>query len=204
MEAIKEIKVACIGDSITAGYGLANRAVESYPAVLQRMLGDEYDVRNYGVSGTTVLRNSPAAYANMEEWVEALEFGADIVIVELGGNDLLPGNINCNESSFSSDYDYLLESIRAFSPKVSLYLTSLTPIDVDFSAGPGYLPFWHNRIQELITEIARSHNATRIDIFTPLKMVMKEGALLFPDGIHPNNTGATIIAQSVYESIIKK
>ena len=203
MEVRTPIKIACIGNSITAGYGLSDRTIESYPAVLQRMLGDVYDVRNYGVSGTTVLRNSPAAYANMEEWVEALEFGADIVSVELGGTDLIPGNINCNESRFSSDYDYLIESIRAFSPKVSLYLTSLTPIDVDFSAGPGYLPFWHNRIQELITEIARSHNATRIDIFTPLEMGMKEGVRLFPDGIHPNKTGATMIAQSVYESIIK-
>ncbi len=48
----EKTKVACIGDSITYGYGLANRAEESYPAQLQRSLDakspGEYEVRNFG------------------------------------------------------------------------------------------------------------------------------------------------------------
>ena len=49
------VKVACIGDSITYGLGLADRAKESYPAQLQKMLEEfepgKYEVRNFGNSG---------------------------------------------------------------------------------------------------------------------------------------------------------
>ena len=44
------IRVACIGNSITYGVGTRNPAKDSYPAVLGQMLGDGYEVRNFGVS----------------------------------------------------------------------------------------------------------------------------------------------------------
>ena len=43
------IKVACIGDSITSGFTLLNPCRDSYPSLLQKMLGDGYEVRNFGV-----------------------------------------------------------------------------------------------------------------------------------------------------------
>jgi len=43
------IKVACIGDSITSGFTLLNPRRDSYPSLLQNMLGDGYEVRNFGV-----------------------------------------------------------------------------------------------------------------------------------------------------------
>src|ERR1019366_2422176 len=45
------VRVACVGDSITFGYGLQ----QSYPATLGHWLGTNYDVRNFGVSATTLL-----------------------------------------------------------------------------------------------------------------------------------------------------
>ncbi|MBQ0024637.1 MAG: hypothetical protein KBT00_02795, partial [Bacteroidales bacterium] len=47
------VKVACIGDSVTYGYGLENRDNDSYPAQLQKLLGNGYDVRNFGHNGAT-------------------------------------------------------------------------------------------------------------------------------------------------------
>jgi hypothetical protein len=56
-----QIKVACIGDSITAGY-LASSKSTTYPSVLQKMLGDNYSVTNLGHSGTTVQAGGDAPY----------------------------------------------------------------------------------------------------------------------------------------------
>ena len=44
----KPIKVACVGNSITEGFALAHPETESYPAVLQRLPGDGYQVGNFG------------------------------------------------------------------------------------------------------------------------------------------------------------
>ncbi|MBR6371242.1 MAG: xylanase, partial [Bacteroidaceae bacterium] len=49
------VRVACVGDSITYGHGIKDRLHDAYPGVLSSMLGDKYDVRNFGVSGTTTM-----------------------------------------------------------------------------------------------------------------------------------------------------
>src|SRR4051812_42639772 len=48
-------KVAAIGDSITAGAGTLNRTTDSYPSQLAQMLGDQWEVKNFGVTGATLL-----------------------------------------------------------------------------------------------------------------------------------------------------
>ena len=50
-----KIKVACVGNSITYGTGLADRDTEAYPVRLQEMLGDGYIVGNFGKPGATLL-----------------------------------------------------------------------------------------------------------------------------------------------------
>ena len=86
------IKVACIGDSITYGAGIANRAEDSYPAQLQKLLGKKYEVRNFGNSGRGVYLHSwrgkeRRGYRYMPEHQAALAWKPDIVICNLGIND---------------------------------------------------------------------------------------------------------------------
>ncbi|WP_449439172.1 hypothetical protein [Pedobacter steynii] len=52
----QEVKVACIGNSVTFGYGLKNPENESYPSVLQGLLRQKYEVKNFGLSGATLLK----------------------------------------------------------------------------------------------------------------------------------------------------
>ncbi|MBQ8450967.1 MAG: hypothetical protein IJY64_08680, partial [Bacteroidaceae bacterium] len=54
-EKTEIIKVACVGNSVTFGYGHKNPAETSYPTRLQQMLGEGYEVRNFGHSGATLL-----------------------------------------------------------------------------------------------------------------------------------------------------
>ena len=60
------VKAACIGNSITYGAYIANRDQNSYPAQLQAYLGDGYEVRNYGVSGRTLLTQGDYPYVKNE------------------------------------------------------------------------------------------------------------------------------------------
>ena len=66
------IRVACIGDSITYGYSIKNRTKDCYPAQLGRMLGDEWQVRNFGVSGATLLKKGDLPYWDQQAFKDTL------------------------------------------------------------------------------------------------------------------------------------
>src|SRR5690606_16742137 len=88
--AQKKIKVATIGDSVTEGAGLQDPSSTSYPAVLQRLLGDAYQVENFGHSGATLLRQGHNPYIKTQRFRKARAFQADIAIIHLGLNDTDP------------------------------------------------------------------------------------------------------------------
>ena len=62
LSARRIIKVACVGNSITYGTGVANREQKAYPVVLQRLLGKGYQVENFGKPGATLLRRGHRPY----------------------------------------------------------------------------------------------------------------------------------------------
>ena len=72
--AQEKIKVACIGNSVTYDYGHKEPGSTSYPTQLQQMLGDKYEVRNFGHSGATLLSKGHRPYINLHEYKAALAF----------------------------------------------------------------------------------------------------------------------------------
>lgn len=78
-EKKKPIRVAYIGNSITYGIRLQNLYRDSYPAILEQLLGTEYDVRNFGVSGRTMLQKGDYPYGHERTYADALDFCPDIV-----------------------------------------------------------------------------------------------------------------------------
>src|SRR5689334_724667 len=79
------VNVACIGDSITQGSGAAKG--QSYPSQLQAMLGDQWKVGNFGVSGRTLLKKGDYPYWKENAYQDALKSAPDVVIIMLGTND---------------------------------------------------------------------------------------------------------------------
>ncbi len=67
------VRVACLGDSITYGYNLHNKQ-DAYPGRLGRWLGNGYDVRNFGVSATTLITHGDYPYVRQPAYGRALEF----------------------------------------------------------------------------------------------------------------------------------
>src|SRR4051812_29961221 len=97
-----KIRVAAVGASITYGVGVENREKESYTARMQGMLGSGYEVRNFGVSGATMLKTGDRPYWSAKAYHDALKFEPNIVVIDLGGNDSKPRNW-AHKDSFADD-----------------------------------------------------------------------------------------------------
>ncbi|MBQ2341699.1 MAG: hypothetical protein II385_03520, partial [Bacteroidaceae bacterium] len=121
----KKVKVACVGNSITYGAFIDNREKYHYPAQLQGYLGEEYEVRNFGLNGATLLLQGDYPYMKSPQYQQSLDFQPDIVIIKLGTNDTKPWNWE-HKADFRKDYKTLIDSYRALSSKPRIIL--LTPL----------------------------------------------------------------------------
>ena len=88
----KPVKIACVGNSITYGWGIKNRFQNSYPGMLAQLMGKEYDVRNFGISGRVLLNKGDRPYMHEPLFRDLLKFEPDIVTIKLGTNDSKPWN----------------------------------------------------------------------------------------------------------------
>lgn len=194
----EKIKVACIGNSVTYGYCHENPAVTSYPSQLAAMLGDDYEVGNFGKSGATLLRKGHRPYNEQEEYKKALLFAPDIAIIHLGLNDTDPRNWKYYKKEFISDYIALIEAIEKTNPDVEIYICRMTPI---FHWHHRFLKGtrdWYWEIQETIENIAV--NIAEVKLID-LQELLYHRPDLMPDALHPNPEGAEIIAKRVYSAI---
>lgn len=193
----KTIRVACIGNSITYGTGIADRTNDSYPSQLQRLLGSDYQVGNFGKPGATLLYHGHRPYVKQEEFKEAIAFKGDIAVMHLGINDTDPRNWPNYRDEFVKDYLSIMDSLRAANPKVRIILARMTPIADRHPRFVSGTKQWHGEIQTAIESVARVSGAELIDFYEPLYPY----PYLLPDAIHPNPEGAGILAKTVYSGI---
>lgn len=193
----KTIRVACIGNSITYGTGIADRTNDSYPSQLQRLLGSNYQVGNFGKPGATLLYHGHRPYVKQEEFKEAIAFKGDIAVMHLGINDTDPRNWPNYCDEFVKDYLSIMDSLRAANPKVRIILARMTPIADRHPRFVSGTKQWHGEIQTAIETVARVSGAELIDFYEPLYPY----PYLLPDAIHPNPEGAGILAKTVYSGI---
>ena len=195
--AADTIRVACVGNSVTYGMGIPDRAEKAYPVRLQAMLGDGYKVENFGHSGSTLLRKGHRPYMKVPEFRKAVDFKADIVVIHLGLNDTDPRNWPNYRDEFNADYYALIDSFKVANPEAKVWICRMTPISHDHRRYQSGTRDWHAQIQEHIEKVAAAAGVGLIDFFAPLHARYD----LFPDGLHPNADGALILAQQVYKHI---
>ena len=192
-----KIKVSCVGNSITYGMRLDDRERESYPIRLQEMLGDRYEVGNFGKSGATLLRHGHRPYFEQEEFRQAMDFAGDIVVIHLGINDTDPRNWPHFRDEFVGDYLALIDSLRSVNPQARFLIARMTPIGSNHTRFISGTKTWHGQIQEAIETVAEASGAELIDFYEPLYRY----PWMFPDAVHPNAEGAGILAKTVYQGI---
>lgn len=193
----KPIRVACLGNSVTYGYGLNDREHEAYPVRLGEMLGKGYEVRTFARSGATLLNSGRLPYMTLEEFGEALAYKPDIAVIHLGLNDTDPRNWPNYRDDFIPTYRSLIDSLKAASPNVKIYICLMTPIFERHHRFESGTRDWHEQIQDAIRKVAKGAGAELIDIHTPLYCRSD----LFADALHPNAEGAKILAETVHHAL---
>lgn len=193
----KIVKVACIGDSVTYGTGIEDRKNDSYPSQLQLLLGDGYEVGNFGRPGATLLRKGHRPYMDQPEFKDALEFAGDIAVIHLGLNDTDPRNWPNYRDEFIGDYLALTDSLRRSNPSVRILIALMSPITPKHNRFISGTRDWHSDIQEAIATAAGAADAELIDFHSQLHSRPD----LLPDSLHPNAEGAGILASTVYSAI---
>ena len=190
------IRVACVGDSITYGHGIRDREHDTYPGLLSAKLGEKYDVRNFGVSGSTTMMGTDMPYMNEQAYKDALAFNPQIVTIKLGTNDSKPFNWK-EQDHFKQDLKTLINSFRELPAKPRIWLC--LPV-------PAYGQAWSindsiifNGVIPLIREVAQEENLPVVDLNTPLQGKRQ----YFPDTIHPNEEGQSMIADVIYNTVFK-
>ncbi|MGI6269931.1 MAG: GDSL-type esterase/lipase family protein [Candidatus Howiella sp.] len=190
----RKIKVACVGDSITNGGGTGNSSLYSYPAVLQRLLGEEsYEVRNFGVGGTCMLKNGTYPYWTTDSYAQSKAWDADIVILMLGTND--SAAIASNREAFAEQYGEMIEIYRNLPSQPKVYIAT-SP----YSSYPNF-NITNTSIRDILvpleTAIAKEKGCELIDIYAAT-----EGRYsLYNDGVHPTEEGYVYMAGIFYEAI---
>jgi len=180
------VLVACVGDSITEGSG--------YPSELQNMLGSSYMVENFGVSGASVMVESGKPYVNLTAFQNAKEFLPEIVVIMLGTNDARSYSLPHIEN-FVSEYENLISAFQGLTSKPEIFLVKPPPI-FDNNLGLNSTIF----VQDVIPRIDQVASELRLPL-TDVYAALINHSAYFPDGVHPNNEGAEIIATEVSNGI---
>ena len=193
--------IACVGDSITAGFGLSNPSVDSYPARLQLLLGTGgFLVSNYGSSGTTLLTNGDDPYIQSGQWAASTNSHPDVVVIMLGANDSKPNGNSSKLSSFSSDYQWMIgvygNIVLSSGTHPRIILCTPPPV---FGTGAYSIDplVVSNTISPDVRTVAASNNLQLIDMQT----LLAGHPEWTQDNVHPNQQGTAVMAAIVYTAI---
>jgi len=189
-----QIRVACVGDSITWGQGASNSSTTGYCAVLQSLLGSNYVVGNYGNPGKTMISNpnvGSVAYVTTAEYTNSTNWNPNIVIIQLGTNDALDNVWTPDGGEFAADAQALVNHYASL-PAHPRVFVCLPPAIY----GVGNVRAVHLE-NGVIPALRTLTGVTIIDNYTPLRNVPED----FVDGVHPTDAGHAILGMDAYRAI---
>jgi lysophospholipase L1-like esterase len=194
---VQPIKVACVGDSITFGAGLEDWRTDSYPAVLGRILGNGYDVKNFGVNGRTALRKSKSSYWNMKQFRRAIVYKPDIVIIKFGTNDSKPENWRYKDE-FEKDYGDLVDTFLNLPSHPKVFICQPVPVfSKNYTVSDSVIA---NEIIPIIEKVGKVKKVKVIELYK----VFSGKEKLFHDGLHLNEEGCAFMAKEIYRAMTGK
>lgn len=184
-------KIACLGDSITYGAAADNSYTDSYPAQLQKLLGEEYSVMNFGKSGATLQDSADDPYRRTPEYAGATLFVPDIAIIMLGTNDSKTYQKPV-QKNMEQAYDVLIADLLALNEDMEIIIaTSPYAYNASWSIS-------NSNIENTVIP-AQENTADKYGLqLIPMHEYTKKMSGNFADGIHPSSKGYTYIAYRMY------
>jgi len=179
--AAAPLKLAVLGDSLTAGYGLPADA--AFPVRLKKALQDkgvDVDVVNAGVSGDTA-----SGGRDRLDW--SIPEGTEAVIVELGANDALRG---IDPAVTRKALDDIIQRLRARGIKVML-----SGMYAPRNLGPDYVA----KFDPIYPELAKTYGLPLYPFF--LDGVAGDAKLTQADGLHPTAQGVDVIVARIMPTV---
>lgn len=189
-------RIAAVGDSITFGEGLDpdRREEESYPGQLQGLLGSDYRVLNFGYIGATVQDGSDSPYKETDAYAGSLRSDSTIVILMLGANDAKPQNWDAD--AYESQLEELIALYRLLPTHPAVYVAT-PPVAFENAARiqPTVIA---EEIVPIVREVGARTGTPVIDVYS----ATRDHREYFPDGVHPNRLGASVIAATVKDALV--
>jgi len=186
-------RVACVGDSITYGYLLKDRAHDAYPVVLQGILGPGWQVENFGVSGCTMLKAGDRPYWKQKALQQALKFASQVVVIQLGTNDTKPQNFT-HEANYAADTAALVDQFAKLPSHPKIWLCLPVPIYGN------KMMINEQNLESLIAKLRQVALEKSLPVIDLHSALAGHGEL-FRDGVHPNPEGAKLMAEAVSKAV---
>ncbi len=181
-----ERRILAFGDSLFAGYNVAQ--ADSYPAELQAALrerGINAAVANAGISGDT----SAAGLQRLAFTLDAQEQKPDLVILELGGNDLLRG---LSPAETRANFEAMLDILKEREIPVLL---------MGMRAPPNYGPEYQREFDALYASLAQEYGAALVPFW--LESIYRDQSLFQSDRVHPTEEGIERLVGATVEDVAK-
>jgi len=199
-----KVRIACVGDSLTYGSGvLKTRETNSYPAKLQKKLGNSYKVLNFGLRNATASAQGDLPYLESEEYAQSLESNPDIVILMLGTNDSKISNWDPVE--YEAGLRKLLESYIALDNAPTVYLIrspycfAVDGSDIaEYTIQPSVV---ENEIGAIAKTLAEEEGVSFIDLYS---VTDGQNELYTSDGIHFNKSGYELFSSTIYQYLLEE
>ena len=199
------LNIACVGDSITYGAGVADaegrrEAESTWPYMLEERFNHEVQFLNYGVCGRTLMHGTGYGYTDTDFYTLSKECGAEGYLILLGTNDSKTGIWNAE--TYEAELEEFVTSYLSLpgSPEVVL----VTP-PCAFAEDGGDTANYEVRIDVIRDEISPiiKRTAERLGIRCfDLYAETEPHPEWFADGVHPNIEGNRAIAEFIYRSIM--
>ncbi len=195
------LKIGCLGDSLTMGgigYDGNYTGEESYTRYLSEILGEGYDVKNFGISSHGLYENHQYYYKNTGQYAQSLEYEPELIIFFFGTNDAKKQYWPDIHDDYEQIYKGFLEEIfEKLDSSPSVILGTPPPV-----VGGGFLEDRPEEnmteLREIIRKVAKDCGYSIADTYTDF-VGKKE---MFPDGIHWSVSASRIVAEKFAEIIL--
>jgi lysophospholipase L1-like esterase len=172
-------KLACIGNSIAARDA---KDGDGYVRLLSRMLGEDYEIKNFGYGGRAYLRKSSRSYWETTQFRDVFKFKPDIITIMLGTCDSKTGIWGKHSQDFRDDVQAMVDTFSTISTKPEIFLAFPPHAFKNHIAAQNKVIV--EEIIPILKEIAKKNNLSVIDSHTPTN-----SPDCFHDGVHPNGKG---------------